>query len=54
MMLKSIDDLNDRCLKIIEDLLAKVEKGETLQPITELKKLAQEKKPKHNWLNRKN
>ena len=42
-MLKSIDDLNEKCLTIIEDLLAKVEQGKPLQSLTELKKLAQEK-----------
>ena len=42
-MLKSIDDLNDKCLTIIGDLLTKVEKGETLPSIMELKKVAKKK-----------
>jgi len=45
-MLKSTNDVNDRCLAIIEDLLGKVEKGETLPSLTELKKLADKKEPK--------
>jgi hypothetical protein len=48
--LKSIHDLNDRCFAIITDLLLKVENGETIPPLSELKKMVKKdnKKLKRN------